>query len=296
MNQKNQSRKKYLNIIYFVDSNKTKSFSISLKSLKILITGAIVVLLWSGLSLSLIKDAIIKEIDLETELKKSLATILEYESRYDNIYEKAYPNTEDVPLADKEDNQITQSEEEREAFDEDSEHLDDLDQEQEGETLSSAENFLEQQSQDPELNAKFPIKIQDIKLEKVDQKVRLSIAIKNKISPKRVEGYIWATARYLDKESKQAKYIGSPKGMSISSDGKAEQPSKTANWYSIKYYTVKKLGFELPDSISADELDEIRIAISESNGQKNFYNIPIPKEFHSKSAFHFGKYLDKVKQ
>src|SRR3712207_2155398 len=85
------ARKRQLNIIYFVDSARTKSLSIPTFRLKLI--GLLLVLLvaWSAGSAATIAWLHEGKSDLAHRLEASLATIFEYESRYDRVYETAYP-------------------------------------------------------------------------------------------------------------------------------------------------------------------------------------------------------------
>lgn len=88
---KANTRKRKLNLIYFVDSARTKSLAIPLLQLKIL--GAMLFLLvaWSIASTAAIGWLLVEKTDLAHRLQASLATVFDYESRYDGVYDIAYP-------------------------------------------------------------------------------------------------------------------------------------------------------------------------------------------------------------
>jgi hypothetical protein len=80
-----------LNIIYFIDSAKTRSISIPLGRLNLLLALIFLVFSWAFASIFVIAWFGEKQLALSTRLKSSLATIFEYQSRFDNVYELAYP-------------------------------------------------------------------------------------------------------------------------------------------------------------------------------------------------------------
>lgn len=88
---KPNARKRKLNLIYFVDSARTKSLSIPLGRLKVLIACQLFLLAWSVGSIGAIVWLLRGKIELRTQLEDSLTTIFEYESRYDRVYDIAYP-------------------------------------------------------------------------------------------------------------------------------------------------------------------------------------------------------------
>lgn len=88
---KPNARKRKLNLIYFVDSARTKSLSIPLGRLKVLIALQLCLLAWSVGSIGALVWLQRGKSELRQQLADSLKTVFEYESRYDRVYEIAYP-------------------------------------------------------------------------------------------------------------------------------------------------------------------------------------------------------------
>lgn len=92
-------RKRYLNVIYFIDSNRTRTLKFSIRT-SYLTVGTLGLLVTWSLVASLL---LVREHGLNTELRSRsrslLSVIFNYQTRYDQVYEKAYPNdTAPVPV------------------------------------------------------------------------------------------------------------------------------------------------------------------------------------------------------
>jgi hypothetical protein len=90
-----------LSIIYFIDSAKTRSFSIPLGRLNVLLALIFLIFSWSIASIFVIGWLGQEQLALSARLRASLATIFDYQSRFDNVYELAYPpasHTQDIGL------------------------------------------------------------------------------------------------------------------------------------------------------------------------------------------------------
>jgi len=92
-------RKRYLNIIYFIDSKRTRTLKFSIKT-GYLTVGTLCLLVGWSLIASLL---LVREHGLNSELRSRsrnlLSVIFNYQTRYDQVYEKAYPNNGQPLLA-----------------------------------------------------------------------------------------------------------------------------------------------------------------------------------------------------
>jgi hypothetical protein len=86
-----------LNVIYFIDSAKTRSISIPLGRLNLLLALIFLIVSWSIASIFVIAWLGEEQLALSTRLKASLGTIFDYQSRFDNVYELAYPPASHAP-------------------------------------------------------------------------------------------------------------------------------------------------------------------------------------------------------
>ena len=84
--------KRQLNIIYFVDSSKTRTVKIPLGRVSVVLLLLSAVGLWSIGSAFLLTAANADRAGLTRKLSASLATVFDYETRYDGVYDVAYPS------------------------------------------------------------------------------------------------------------------------------------------------------------------------------------------------------------
>lgn len=89
--QPQSPRKKTLNIIYFVDSSRTRSLKIPLGRAQLTLFLALGTMVWAVGSAMLLAQAHKDNDGLTRSLRASMATVFEYETRYDGVYEIAYP-------------------------------------------------------------------------------------------------------------------------------------------------------------------------------------------------------------
>ncbi len=89
--QPQSPRKKTLNIIYFVDSSRTRSLKIPLGRAQLTLFLALGTMVWAVGSALLLAQAHKDNDGLTRSLRASMATVFEYETRYDGVYEIAYP-------------------------------------------------------------------------------------------------------------------------------------------------------------------------------------------------------------
>lgn len=82
-----------VNLAWFVGTGQTRFLQLRIVHLKAAAMFAAVLLLWTVVSLYLIHSLMRESSQLQVTLQSSLATLLDYQSRYDSIYELAYNTT-----------------------------------------------------------------------------------------------------------------------------------------------------------------------------------------------------------
>lgn len=91
MKRSPETRNRILNVLYFVDANKTKSFKMSLRTVYAFVATLGILLVWSFVStLLLYQEAQVADYRQE-RITDLLSTIFSYQQRYDAIYERSYP-------------------------------------------------------------------------------------------------------------------------------------------------------------------------------------------------------------
>ena len=266
--RKNSNRS--LNIIYFIDARKTRSFRISLR--RIYALAGMMVLILLGCTFSVVFSArFYQKNDLLTDrLHGALSTIFEYQSRYDEVYEQAYPGiykdlngkTGGIARNSKKDpgeasdsrDSLTKEARERVAFVK--------------QTIDFPPESTRSQS-----NPNWPIVVEDVTFQQDLRDMELNFAIRNSKSPERAEGYIWSVLT-LKKPDGSVSHIGSPSGIKIDDHGDLINPGKGANWYSIRYYKAKSFYFHLEEE-NKGQVIEILIGMKDLQGEQSLIRLPL---------------------
>lgn len=94
--KENTSKNRVLNVLYFVDANKTKSFQMSLTAIYALTAALVVLVSWSGVSTWLLVEEFNTAQYRQERITQLRATIFNYQKRYDAIYERSYPTSDAV--------------------------------------------------------------------------------------------------------------------------------------------------------------------------------------------------------
>ncbi|WP_141730884.1 hypothetical protein [Oligoflexus tunisiensis] len=91
-NRRRSVRKRYLNIIYFIDSKRTHTLKFSIKTGYLTVGTLGLLVSWSLVaSLLLVREHGLNK-ELRARSRNLLSVIFNYQTRYDQVYEKAYPN------------------------------------------------------------------------------------------------------------------------------------------------------------------------------------------------------------
>ncbi|NRA44911.1 MAG: hypothetical protein HRU09_08155 [Oligoflexales bacterium] len=274
--------KKSLSVIYFVDAKKTRSFSLSLTKVNLILALFFALVFWSGLSIYFVSHSVEEKNILKDRLHASLATIFEYQSRYDGVYELAYPRVikkavstiveavEEESGKPDDQKQVAKKENEKsKAKVNDSK----VAEEKEEEKFDPSNIVLSIEKVEAKADSDWPVIVEDISYQKEQDDFELNFAIRNTQSPERAEGYIWSVVTLLNKKGEKS-YIGSPSGVKVDDKGKIINPPKGANWYSIRYYKAKSFYFQIPEQRQFD-IKEIKISMMNLEGQKSVYHLPV---------------------
>jgi hypothetical protein len=291
---KPSARKRQLNLIYFVDSARTKSLALPLGRLKLLGAMLFVLVAWSIGSAVLVIRLHEGKADVTQQLEASLATIFEYESRYDHVYEKAYPG-EGRKAAQQPKTLATQSPEP----DDPSAALEpgpatagavpSAAAEPAPKAVAAAPKAVtaaptvkpsEKPSEKPTATAANEPKVLDALisvtnpvLEPKEGQLELRFDLTNKSTKERAEGYLWAVAEFKTTDG-QTLYFGAPSGIEVSESGEPRQPQRSAS-FGIKHFKKKSFSFpyakDRPGTFTG-----IRIGVMDKTGSdRTTYNVPV---------------------
>ncbi len=90
-NRPRSERKRFLNVIYFIDSNRTRTLKMSIRTSYLTVGTLCLLVTWSLVaSLLLVREHGLNT-DLRSRSRDLLGVIFGYQTRYDQVYEKAYP-------------------------------------------------------------------------------------------------------------------------------------------------------------------------------------------------------------
>jgi hypothetical protein len=304
------NRKPILNVIYFVDSSKTRSFKIPLNTLRLGIAAIAVVAVWSVGSFFAMTYFLSEQRQNDLRARKYLAAIFEYQSRYEKVFEKAYPDQKRkaepaLVASEKTDAPLTKTAAAKapalavapvapEAPAQTSSTTN-------GGTTLSAKNAPEAPSKpltDPNApvateasdtnsdktaaaNPKQNVRIKETKYKYVGDTLVLSFAIYNELKNEKADGYIWGVAKFTQDDG-ESTYVGAPSGISVDKDGVVSAPNASYK-YSIKFYKAKILDFAVPTS-ARGQFTEIELVLMDKNGEKSSYKLPVTAKYTPTSS------------
>lgn len=262
---KQNDNQKFLNIIYFVDANKTRSFKISMLKIKYILLGLSVLFIWS-ISSIIIFTYINKNFDVQKErLSASLATIFEYQTRYDKVYERTYGETNEL-VSKKNIEPATNPLQTPSKTTESTPHT-----HTDYIYNSDLKNIVVKKS-----SSTWPVDIENLNIHHSNDDIQLSFSIKNINSPKLTEGLIWAVVTVVD-NNKNSIHIGSPMNLKIDEHGNVELPPINTKRYSIKYYKSENLYFPLNPK-KTYQISHIRIGMINEDNMPAYFDISLRHE------------------
>lgn len=234
--------KRRVNIAWFIGTSKTRFLEISTSHLKVAAVSAGVLLMWSVISLYLVYDLSHESSRLKLSLQDSLATVFDYQSRYDGIYEAAYyaPVTEDrepVPIRVRKTLPVPN-------------------------LVSTGKGW--------KLRMQRPI------FTSTEKEFSLQFQLENTKKNKKAIGYLWAKAN-LQKTNGEEFSLLLPAEVTLDDKGVPAVGQRARN-YRIKNQKTETFVFALPPD-SAGKIAEIVVGMLDTTGRKASYTLPIGINF-----------------
>lgn len=284
-------RKRQLNVIYFVDSARTRSFNIPLGRLNVLLFLLAGMLTWSVASVGLMIWMARGQEDLALRLRQALATVFDYETRYDGVYDVAYPTgdksgTVAKTVADTEPGATTSGDQLTAAAEAATEAAAESDA-----AMAPAANVAaaDEASGDaaPDANpAEAPgssagaaasgeanVVVGNPVLEAGPAALELRFDLSSKSGQDRAEGFVWAVAEFTTADGKKL-YIGAPSAIQVKDDGEPSFPQRSAI-FGIRRFKKKVFSFPLIKDVSGT-FTGIRIGVMDrTGGNRTTYNVPV---------------------
>jgi hypothetical protein len=250
------SRDKQLNVIYFVDSNQTRSFKIPLKYAFVMGGFLAVIAVWSVFSTIFLLQSLSAAAVDQNKIVSLRTVIFDQQTRLDQVYEKAYPdNTNEIAKMSDGDGGAPSP-----ATAEGQEIRQDAPRAASGLKGGLAAK-VDAVDEAPQQKEPAHVKIETVRLKNIDSQMELNFAIRNLDSPKQKDGYVIGVAKYV-KADGSISYFTAPPNSALSSQGTPTQ-LKSGFRFSIKYYKERTLLFPLPEdrggaykSISIHTLDD----------------------------------------
>lgn len=242
------ARQRWLNLIYFIDANETKSLKIKLNVAKTLLFLASLGVVWFVVSFFVIAQLVAQQNRDELKIRSLLATVFDYQTRHDAVYENAYDEQEvvaPVAAALSQDAAIQQEVTPATSITANSERAVVL--ADSGQT--DANLVIEKPLIPADVPATdAPISIESARIQKKDDRIEVNFTLKNNLKNKQSQGHFWGVAEISTASGEESK-IASPDTMTLSQDGKPSRPSMGFG-YRISYFTNKDITFLIPNEAS----------------------------------------------
>lgn len=271
LNKPSGSRSKSLNIIYFIDSNRTHYIQFRLKTALVLAGLVIAISLWTIGGTIWLSQEISASAKKTHHIHQLNRAIFEYQAKHENLYEKTYP--EHIPSRqnpEKVAKEKSALDSERPSISVDNGREDAKPQKQVLAGKATPEN-IEKSMDSPKsrtvaLNGKekpAEISVENVTYNIEESGLTLKFAIRNQDSPERVDGHIWGLASLSGDPNLVS--VSSPKG--INEETEPAVVKTKAPRFSIRYFKNKLLYFPLPSKTAKFD----RIAIYYSNSQRHHH-------------------------
>lgn len=306
--QSGGTRRRTLNIIYFVDSARTKSIAIPMSRITVLLFGTVLLVAWSLASVGIIVYLGKDRLALAERLRGSLATIFEYESRYDGVYDTAYPAGDKAAILSPAVAAVAAPQLPRATPAKSGKPVEPpagsdfaaADEEGSGDapfvgppaqanpgglsakaplaagTAAAVAAAPKTASVAGEATATAsgpsPVTVSHPVLEAKHEALELRFDLANKHGDK-AEGYLWAVAEF-HAESGGVTYVAAPSGFELSPAGEPINPGKSA-FFSIRRFKKKSFTFTMAKGQSGI-VTNVRIGVTDRSGLKRTtYNVPV---------------------
>ncbi len=236
--QVSKASRRELSIIYFIDSNKTRTLRIPISRVNWILVGGALLFIWLFVSSFAVVMLQKENSELTSELKVLMNNLFDYQTRYDGVYEDAYPSPEKIALqnnvgvkgqkklskalAIKEVRNTTAKKNEKMAI----------------------RKLAKKSSQNVARGVLLPgkaLKIQNIKFSKTTMGTNYSFSFINGGNIKE-RGRIWGVAEFVDASGK-SHFIASPKTVNPTNLKTVKNP-EMGHWYSIRRFKKQSLSFD----------------------------------------------------
>ena len=249
------AREKTLNLIYFIDSNSTRSIRMSLGKVWCIAALLIAVLCWAfGSGWLLYRSTRLHQRE-QTRIQQLQAGIFKYQNNSDAVYESAYPNGPNPSrLSKSTDDQVAKS-----TMDQ-GEMLTAL--APSPKTIAVKKEKLPPTPVEKKVVSK-PVDVEVSKVLKKSNRLVVKYMIKNDANSAKVEGRVWAVARYTALNGRHH-FVADPPGVGVTEGGDPIASIKGTRFFIRRFRNVDSR-FNIPANI-VGRFDKVVIYTKTTNG------------------------------
>jgi hypothetical protein len=256
-------RKRQLNVIYFIDSERTRSFRLSINAFYAVLALVGSVALWAVVSVAILASNSRLSSYQSLRIRTLLTAIFEHQTQYDQVYEKAYPvdkgqdrdpaaivshekandETLDALPADEEEVAISKPKQRSSppAVTLAAKIIEPLPAETSQELGAASDR--EKTAASTAEQTPLP-RIVDTKLSAAGEDLGVKFAIRNAPGIERSQGFLWGVATY-ETASGEKIFVPAPRDLPIDGAGKPLNMDKVFR-FNIRFYKAKSLVFNRP--------------------------------------------------
>lgn len=289
---KTKPRKQFLNIVYFVESSRTRTLKIPMGRVHLLLFCALAVLGWSVASTAIISLLVNDRAELVGSLKQTMQTVFDFESLYDGVYERAYPSgklqssktlasspgqsssrsTSQAPGQASAQKTSVNENPSKQVVSAPKTEVVGKKEEKTAPTSPSITPAVE--GNKAESNGKnVDVTVSNPVVKTSVDRLNLTFDLTNKNGSEKSEGYIWATAEFKT-ESGDVHILKAP--LSISANEKGEiTDHRRASYFAIRRFKRNEFSFDLIKGYAGTVVG-VKIGISDKPGaNKMIYDVPL---------------------
>lgn len=308
MNQAKAVRKRTLNIIYFVDSDRTRSVQLATSKVAALCVGLGLLVLWFFVSAILGYFVLKDRIALLELVKETRSTLFDYESRFEDVFAVAYPyeprvaKTEQATQPPAEEVKRTSAPPARapdvaiavtapaapapaaRPVPASPQPAQAAPEGAKGNSPEAAAASAPDQpdQQDAKAAASAPehpapahtgmaVTVDSPAFRSNKENLELRVNINNN-GKRKAEGFVWAIATFKPDAGDDV-FVVSPRGMEISPAGETTD-TKNAQRYAIQYLKPKNFVFSAPAN-GAGKFTQVKILLQDYEGQRQEFTFPV---------------------
>lgn len=271
--KKRFERKRYLNVIYFIDSNRTRTlkFSIGTSYLTVGLLGAAVI--WSIVSATLLVRDRFVIAKMQDHTQSLLELVFNYQTRYDEVYEKAYPDKEssllNVAKEEEKENAKTVKASTPAGMSLSAKTAPAIAREKIASQAAAAAVAAATPPAVAVPNNEPPLSIDNFSTQINEQTLLIRLSLKNLTSPHKAAGSVTAVANFVDREKTSYALESHPRATG--------DEALNDEHFNIRYFKNKAFYFEAPKGMAGTFID-VTVTVKDDKGHSKDFQYPLNKE------------------